>query len=117
MRHYEIIYLVHPDLGDKVKALTERYKKLILDNKGKVYRLEDWGRRQLAYPINKLHKAHYVMMNIECDQKTLDELCESFKHNDHVLRHLVILCDKAIKEPSIMLKPKKDERMTRTERA
>ena len=116
MRHYEIIYLVHPDLGEQVKALTERYTKLIEGKKGKIHRLEDWGRRQLAYPINKLHKAHYVIMNIECDQTTLDELCESFKHNDHVLRHMVVLCDEAIKEPSIMLNAKKDERFVRKER-
>ncbi len=116
MRHYEVIYMVHPDLGEQVKALTERYKTLVEGKKGTIHRLEDWGRRQLAYPINKLHKAHYVMMNIECNQATLDELCESFKHNDHVLRHLVVSCNEAIKAPSIMLKPKKDERFAKAGR-
>ena len=89
MRHYEIVFLVHPDQSEQVPAMIERYKGMIAAGSGKVHRLEDWGRRQLAYPIAKVHKAHYVLMNIECDSKTLNELTGAFRFNDAVLRHLV----------------------------
>ena len=102
MRHYEIVFLVHPDQSEQVPAMIERYKKVIEDAKGTIHRLEDWGRRQLAYQIQKIHKAHYVMMNIECDQPTLDELETAFRFNDAVLRNLVIRRKAAITEPSPM---------------
>ena len=90
MRHYEIVFLVHPDQSEQVPAMIERYKGMIAAGSGQVHRLEDWGRRQLAYPIAKVHKAHYVLMNIECDQKTLGELTGAFRFSDAVLRHLVV---------------------------
>jgi small subunit ribosomal protein S6 len=102
MRHYEIVFLVHPDQSEQVPAMLERYKGMIANGSGIVHRLEDWGRRQLAFPIAKVHKAHYVLMNIECDQKTLDELTGAFRFSDAVLRHLVIKEDSAITEPSPM---------------
>ena len=102
MRHYEIVFLVHPDQSEQVPAMIERYKKVIEDAKGTIHRLEDWGRRQLAYQIQKIHKAHYVMMNIECDQSTLDELETAFRFNDAVLRNLVIRRKAAVTEPSPM---------------
>ena len=102
MRHYEIVFLVHPDQSEQVPAMIDRYKKLIEDAKGTIHRLEDWGRRQLAYQIQKIHKAHYVMMNIECDQETLDELENGFRFNDAVLRNLVIRRKAAITEASPM---------------
>ena len=102
MRHYEIVFLVHPDQSEQVPAMIERYKKVIEDAKGTIHRLEDWGRRQLAYQIQKIHKAHYVMMNIECDQPTLDELETAFRFNDAVLRNLVIRRKAAVTEPSPM---------------
>lgn len=102
MRHYEIVFLVHPDQSEQVPAMIDRYKKLIEDSKGTIHRLEDWGRRQLAYQIQKIHKAHYVMMNIECDQETLDELENGFRFNDAVLRNLVIRRKAAITEASPM---------------
>lgn len=108
MRHYEIVFLVHPDQSDQVPGMVERYTKTIEDGQGKIHRLEDWGRRQLAYPINKIHKAHYVLLNIECSTDTLNELTESFRFNDAVLRELVISCKKAITEPSPMLKPREE---------
>ena len=95
MRHYEICFIVHPDQSEQVPAMIERYRTLITGNKGTVHRVEDWGRRQLAYPIEKLVKAHYVLMNIECDGKTLDELENGFRYNDAVLRHLTIKMKKA----------------------
>ena len=101
MRHYEIIFMVHPDQSGQVPAMLERYRALILVS-GQIHRLEDWGRRQLAYPINKIHKAHYVLMNIECDQATLDELESGFRFNDAVLRSLTIRKDAAVTEPSPM---------------
>ena len=88
MRHYEVVFIVHPDQSEQVPAMIERYRTLISGNQGTIHRLEDWGRRQLAYPINKIHKAHYVLMNIECNQETLAELEHGFKFNDAVLRHL-----------------------------
>lgn len=102
MRHYEIVFLVHPDQSAQVPAMLERYRSLIEGTSGKIHRLEDWGRRQLAYPINKILKAHYVLMNIECDQATLDELESGFRFNDAVLRSLTIKRDGPIAEPSPM---------------
>lgn len=104
MRHYEIALIVHPDQSEQVSAMLERYKTLIESQGGKIHRLEDWGRRQLAYPINKLAKAHYVLINIEVAQVTLDELEHAFKFNDAILRHLVIKTDQAETEPSLMMK-------------
>jgi len=106
MRHYEVIFLIHPDQGDQVPAMIDRYKEMVSKNGGAIHRLEDWGRRPLAYPINKVHKANYVLMNIECDQKTREELETAFRFNDAVIRNLIILCKKAITEPSPMLKPR-----------
>lgn len=100
MRHYEIVLLIHPDQSDQVPGMLKRYKATISDSKGAIHRLEDWGRRQLAYPINKIHKAHYILMNIECDDKTIDELKTNFRYNDAVLRSLVLRRDTAITEPS-----------------
>jgi small subunit ribosomal protein S6 len=102
MRHYEIVFMVHPDQSAQVPAMLERYRSLIESASGKIHRLEDWGRRQLAYPISKVHKAHYVLMNIECDQPTLDELESGFRFNDAVLRSLTLHRDEAVTEPSPM---------------
>ena len=107
MRHYEIVFIVHPDQSEQVPAMVERYKGLIAGRQGTVHRLEDWGRRQLAYPIQKVHKAHYVLMNIECDAETLGELEHSFKFNDAVLRHLIIRMERAWTTPSPMMKEEK----------
>ena len=117
MRHYEIVFLVHPDQSEQVPAMVERYTRAITDNGGKVHRLEDWGRRQLAYPINKIHKAHYVLMNVECGNEILDELTENFRYNDAVIRNMVIRRDEAITEASIMLQSeeKRDRRDDRRE--
>jgi len=104
MRHYEVVLIVHPDQSEQVPAMVERYQTLITGQEGKVHRLEDWGRRQLAYPIQKLVKAHYLCLNIECGQATLDELEHSFRYNDAVLRHLVIKAKKAPESASIMMK-------------
>jgi len=104
MRHYEIVFLVHPDQSDQVPAMTERYRSIIDQGKGKVHRLEDWGRLQLAYPIQKIHKAHYVLMNIECNQEVLDELNSSFRFNDAVIRTMVVAAKRAETEKSAMLK-------------
>jgi small subunit ribosomal protein S6 len=104
MRHYEIVFIVHPDQSEQVPAMVEKYTSTITTQGGKVHRVEDWGRRQMAYMIDKLAKAHYVCMNIECDQKTLEELEHAFKFNDAVLRHLIIKMKKAESEPSIMMK-------------
>ena len=108
MRHYEIVFLVHPDQSEQVPGMVERYTKLIEDGSGVVHRHEDWGRRQLAYPINKIHKAHYILLNIECTPEILNELTESFRFNDAVLRELVISRKKAVTEPSPMLKPREE---------
>lgn len=112
MRHYEIVLLVHPDQSEQVPGMLDRYRTLIEEKGGSVHRSEDWGRLQLAYTIAKLHKAHYLMLNIECDGETLTELESTFKFNDAILRHLIVRKDKAETEPSIMLKRKesKDER-------
>ncbi|MGQ0801928.1 MAG: 30S ribosomal protein S6 [Pseudomarimonas sp.] len=115
MRHYEIVFLVHPDQSEQVPAMIERYKSLIEGDKGVIHRLEDWGRRQLAFPIQNLVKAHYVMMNIECGQVVLDELVSGFRFNDAVLRHLVIVRDEAVTEQSIIMKTK-DEKPERRRR-
>ena len=110
MRHYEVVFLVHPDQSEQVPAMIERYKALIEGDNGKIHRLEDWGRRQLAYPIANLAKAHYVMLNIEVSQNALNELETGFRFNDAVLRHLVVRRDEADLEPSFILKSKeKDE--------
>ncbi len=104
MRHYEIVFLVHPDQSDQVPAMVERYSSLITEAGGSIHRHEDWGRRQLAYPINKIHKAHYVLLNVECGNDALEELENTFKFNDAVLRHLITRSDRAITEPSPLAK-------------
>jgi small subunit ribosomal protein S6 len=109
MRHYEVVFIVHPDQSEQVPAMIERYQTLLKTNSGNIHRLEDWGRRQLAYPIQKIHKAHYVLMNIECDQKTLEELETSFKFNDAVLRHLTFATKDAVTTPSPMMKEEKSK--------
>jgi len=109
MRHYEIVFLVHPDQSEQVPAMVERYRSTIETKDGKIHRLEDWGRRQLAYPINKIHKAHYVLMNIECGQEALDELESLFRFNDAVIRNLVIKCDEAITDQSPLAKSKEEK--------
>jgi small subunit ribosomal protein S6 len=114
MRNYEIVYLVHPDQSEQVPAMIERYRSMIEDNGGKIHRLEDWGRRQLAYPINKVLKAHYVLMNIECDQAVLNELQSAFRFNDAVIRNLVIKRPGPDIEPSPLAKSR-DDRDLRTE--
>ncbi|MDF1782422.1 MAG: 30S ribosomal protein S6 [Alcanivoracaceae bacterium] len=104
MRHYEIVFLVHPDQSEQVPAMVERYTALITEAKGAVHRTEDWGRRQLAYSINKIHKAHYIMLNVECDGATLAELENTFRFNDAIIRHLVIRRDEAVTEASALVK-------------
>lgn len=104
MRHYEIVFLVHPDQSEQVPAMIERYHAMITTGGGQVHRLEDWGRRQLAHSINKVHKAHYVLMNIECDQKVLEELTGAFRFSDAVIRNLVVSMPAAVTEPSPMAK-------------
>ncbi len=111
MRHYEIVFIVHPDQSEQVSAMIERYRTQITGNGGAIHRLEDWGRRQLAYPIQKVHKAHYVCMNIECNQETLDELEHGFKFNDAVLRHLTMATKTAVTAPSPMMKEEKSKSM------
>jgi small subunit ribosomal protein S6 len=105
MRHYEIVFLVHPDQSEQVPAMIERYSAMATVGGGQIHRLEDWGRRQLSHSIAKLHKAHYVLMNIECDQSALDEILAAFKFSDAVLRHLVIRRDEAVTEASLLAKP------------
>ncbi|WP_404368632.1 30S ribosomal protein S6 [Marinobacter sp.] len=102
MRHYEVVFMVHPDQSEQVPAMIERYTNAITEDGGKVHRLEDWGRRHLAYPINKIHKAHYVLMNIECSQAALDELAHNFRFNDAIIRDLVTRADEAVTEMSPM---------------
>jgi small subunit ribosomal protein S6 len=111
MRHYEIVFIVHPDQSEQVPAMIERYRANITARGGSIHRLEDWGRRQMAYPIQKIHKAHYVLMNIECDQETLDELDHGFKFNDAVLRHLTIKRKAAETTASPMMKEEKSRDM------
>ncbi|GAB3251480.1 30S ribosomal protein S6 [Chitinimonas naiadis] len=112
MRHYEIVFIVHPDQSEQVPAMIERYKTMITNDGGKIHRLEDWGRRQMAYPIQKMHKAHYVLMNIEIGQGTLDELEHAFKFNDAVLRHLTLKTEQAVTEPSPMMKEEKSKSLS-----
>jgi small subunit ribosomal protein S6 len=114
MRHYEIVFIVHPDQSEQVPAMIERYRTMVTSKNGQIHRLEDWGRRQLAYPLQKIHKAHYVLMNIECDQGTLEELEHAFKFNDAVLRHLTIKRDAAETAPSPMMKEEKAKSLTGT---
>ncbi len=109
MRHYEIVFLVHPDQSDQVSAMIDRYKAIIDQTGGQIHRLEDWGRRQLAYPINKIHKAHYVLMNIECNAEALEQLNSAFRFNDAVIRNLVIKRNEAIVEQSPLMKSKEEE--------
>jgi len=110
MRYYEIVFLVHPDQSEQVPAMNERYRSIVESRGGHIHRLEDWGRRQLAYPINKVLKAHYVLMNIECDQETLDEIEAAFRFNDAVIRNLAIARPKADTEASLLARSKEDER-------
>ncbi len=110
MRHYEIVFMVHPDQSEQVPSMIERYTALIEKHKGEIHRLEDWGRRQLAYPINKIHKAHYVLMNIECDTELLDELKKTFRFNDAVIRNQILVRDSAITESSPLMVPKKESK-------
>lgn len=107
-RHYEVVFLVHPDQSEQVPAMIERYTNIINQGKGKIHRLEDWGRRQLAYPINKISKAHYVLMNMACDNETLKELKDAFRFNDAVIRNLVLRVKNAVSDPSILLKEKEN---------
>jgi len=112
MRHYEIVFIVHPDQSEQVPAMIERYRTMLSNGQGVVHRLEDWGRRQLAYPIQKVHKAHYVLMNIECTNATLTELEDAFRFNDAVLRHLTIQMKEAVTKPSPMMKEEKAKSLT-----
>jgi len=118
MRHYEIVFMVHPDQSEQVPAMIERYRSMIEGAQGKIHRLEDWGRRQLAYPINKIHKAHYVLMNVECGQEALNELETAFRYNDAVIRSLTLSRKTAVTTPSPLIKENQEEsRPARTERA
>lgn len=119
MRHYEIVFMVHPDQSEQVPGMVERYTQAIEKDNGKVHRLEDWGRRQLAYPINKIHKAHYILMNVEATKEAIAELTTNFRYNDAVLRNLVILTNEAITEESPIMKAEKEsrERRSRPERS
>lgn len=110
MRHYEIVFLVHPDQSEQVNGMVERYTATITSDGGKVHRLEDWGRRHLAYPINKIHKAHYVLMNVECTDVALEELTSNFRYNDAVIRNLVIRTDEAVTDESFIAKADKESR-------
>ncbi|MGA0806100.1 MAG: 30S ribosomal protein S6 [Pseudohongiellaceae bacterium] len=110
MRHYEIVFMVHPDQSEQVGGMIERYTKMVKDSGGAVHRLEDWGRRQLAYPINKIHKAHYVLMNIECGQEVLDELTSIFRYNDAIIRNLVIKREGPVTEMSPIQKAENENR-------
>jgi len=112
MRHYEVVFIVHPDQSEQVPAMIERYKAIVTARNGQIHRLEDWGRRQMAYPIQKVHKAHYVLMNIECDGEALGELEHAFKFNDAVLRHLVVKMKAAVTAPSPMMKEEKSRSLT-----
>src|SRR3982750_1712859 len=111
MRHYEIVFIVHPDQSEKVPGMIGRYRQMVTSRNGRIHRLEDWGRRQLTYPIQKVHKAHYVLMNIECDNETLAELEHSFKFSDAVLRHLIVQMPKAHTAPSPMMREEKSKSM------
>jgi len=115
MRHYEIVFLVHPDQSEQVPAMVERYRNMITGSGGAVHREEDWGRRQLEFPIKKIHKAHYVLMNIECSKEILDELESAFRFNDAVLRHLTLACKEAVTEKSAMMKAVEREESGKSE--
>ncbi len=115
MNHYEVVFLIHPDQSEQVPAMLERYQGMITGAEGTIHRLEDWGRRQLAYPINKIHKAHYILMNIECNTETLDELTNSFRFNDAVIRNMVIKCKGAITDPSPMMRSESEEKAAAAE--
>ncbi len=117
MRHYEICFIVHPDQSEQVPGMVERYRSIVTTKGGSIHRLEDWGRRQLAYPIQKIHKAHYVLMNIECDGETLNELEHAFKFNDAVLRHLTVKMKAAVTTPSPMMKEEKSKSLLAGEAA
>jgi small subunit ribosomal protein S6 len=117
MRHYEIVFLVHPDQSEQVPAMIERYRSMVESTGGKLHRLEDWGRRQLAYPLAKVHKAHYVLMNVECGQQTLADLESAFRFNDAVLRHMTVRQDTAVTEPSPLLKAKEERDVRERERS
>ncbi len=112
MRHYEIVFIVHPDQSEQVAGMVERYRTMVTGHGGRIHRLEDWGRRQMAYPIQKMHKAHYVLMNIECNAETLTELEHAFKFNDAVLRHLIVAMREAMVAPSPMMKEEKAKSLT-----
>lgn len=110
MRHYEIVFIVHPDQSEQVPAMIDRYRGIVTAKNGKIHRVEDWGRRQLSYLIQKVHKAHYVLMNIECDQETLNDLDHAFKFSDAILRHLTIRMNGPVTEPSPMMRQEERER-------
>lgn len=112
MRHYEIVFIVHPDQSEQVPGMVDRYRQMVTGRNGKIHRLEDWGRRQLAFPLEKVHKAHYVLMNVECDSETLGELNHAFKFNDAVLRHLIVKMDEAVTTPSPMMREEKSRSLT-----
>ena len=115
MRHYEVVFIVHPDQSEQVPGMVERYRSMVLSKGGKVHRLEDWGRRQMAYPIQKMHKAHYVLMNIECSNEVLEELEHAFKFNDAVLRHLTVQMTEAVIAASPMMKEEKSRSLTQVQ--
>lgn len=115
MRHYEVVFLVHPDQSEQVPGMVDRYKSAIEASGGKIHRLEDWGRRQLAYPIEDIHKAHYILMNIECGQAALDELTTNFRYNDAVLRNMVMRRDDAITDESLIMKAENEDRRRKAE--
>jgi small subunit ribosomal protein S6 len=110
MRHYEIVFLVHPDQSEQVPAMIEKYQQVLTSQGGTIHRMEDWGRRQLAYPINKVHKAHYVLINVECGVEQLNEVTTAFRFNDAVIRNLVVNVDEAITEPSPMMRKDEDDK-------
>ena len=112
MRHYEIVFIVHPDQSEQVPGMVDRYRQMVTGRSGKIHRLEDWGRRQLAFPLQKVHKAHYVLMNVECDGATLAELDHAFKFNDAVLRHLIVGMSGPVTAPSPMMKEEKSKSLT-----
>lgn len=115
MRHYEVVFLVHPDQSEQVPMMIERYRAIVEKDGGAIHRLEDWGRRQLAYPIKKVHKAHYVLMNVECGATALTQLRDAFRFNDMVLRHLCLIVDQAFTEPSPMLRKSEETQRYRDE--
>jgi len=112
MRHYEVVFIVHPDQSEQVPGMVERYRQMVTGGGGTIHRLEDWGRRQLTYPIQKVHKAHYVLMNVECGNETLNEMEHAFKFNDAVLRHLVVQMSGPVTAPSPMMKEEKSRTLT-----